>query len=337
MNRNSIRWIIAILLLAALALGLSSPSIAEGGKLPLDFTQGGTKPKDDNWEMDGKTAVGYKDSTIEVTSEKSYVVPPALEGRKKGVKHEVWTVRIKISDATQLRTAVSKDTYTGRGQAKGEDIAKSKNAVVAMNGDFFKYENDVGYVVRQGEELRDATDNTRKIKLRTDGKQDSATGKLFDMLVVDSEGDFHVVPEAKTDKIAAFTESELAPEGRTIMDTFNLGPALIIGGEVQDVSESRAARQGDYQWKYPQQRIALVQTGHLEYAIVEVHGKTDGSAGMSLQEFAELIMEKVPDAQTAYNFDGGGSTNLIMKNKRICKTPGLRDITDIIYFASAED
>ena len=56
----------------------------------------------------------------------------------------------------------------------------------------------------------------------------------------------------------------------------------------------------------------------------------------SLQEFAELIAEKVPDAIVAYNFDGGGSTNLIMNNKRICKTPGLREITDIIYFASAE-
>ena len=39
----------------------------------------------------------------------------------------------------------------------------------------------------------------------------------------------------------------------------------------------------------------------------------------------------------AYNFDGGGSTYLNMKNKRICKTDGKRDITDIIYFASAEE
>ena len=334
---KTLRWIIAILMLLALALGLSSPSIAEGGKLPLDFTQGGTKPKEDNWTMDGKTAIGYKDSTIEVTSEKSFKVLPALEGRKKGIKHEVWVVRIRISDATQLRTAVSKDTYSGRGQAKGEDIAKSKNAIVAMNGDFFKYENDVGYVVRQGEFIRDASDNTRKIKLNVNGKTESVTGKLFDMLVIDSEGDFHIIPEAKTNEIEAFIESKLTPEGRTVMDAFNLGPALIVDGEVQDISASRAARQGDYQWKYPQQRIALVQTGPLEYAIVEVHGKTDGSAGMSLQEFAELIAELVPDAKTAYNFDGGGSTNLIMRNKRICKTPGLRDITDIIYFASAEE
>ena len=45
----------------------------------------------------------------------------------------------------------------------------------------------------------------------------------------------------------------------------------------------------------------------------------------------------MPDAVTAYNFDGGGSTNLILNGKKIHKTPGLREITDIIYFASAKE
>ena len=326
MNRNTIRWIAAVLLLLALAFGLSCPSIveAEGAKLPLDFTQGGMKTEKENWTYDGKTPIGYKDPTIEVTSEKGQVTATV---RGKKVKHETWVIRIRIQDPSQLRTAVSKDTYKGRGQAKGEDIAKSKNAVVAMNGDFFKYENDVGYVVRQGEFIRDATDTTRKKK---------GVNICFDMLVVDSEGDFHDIPHAKTADIEAFVETTLAPEGKTILDTFNLGPVLVRNGEKQDISASQAALQGDYQWSYPQQRIALVQTGHLEYAIVEVYGKTDGSAGLTLDEFADFIVEQCPDAILAYNFDGGGSTNLIMNNKRICKTPGLREITDIIYFASAE-
>ena len=332
MKRNTVRWMIAVLMLLALALGLSCPSIveAEGAALPLDFTVGGTKPKDSGWtyDEDGKTLTGYRDSTIEVTAEKgSVVLESDGKGRKKA-KHETWIIRIKIQDVSQLRTAVSKDTYKGRGQAKGEDIAKSKNAVVAMNGDFFKYENDVGYVYRQGEFIRDATDTSRKKK---------GQPICFDMLLVDSEGDFHIVPHARTAEIEAFIAEKLTPEGRTILDTFNLGPALVIDGEAQDISASQAALQGDYQWMYPQQRIALVQTGHLEYAIVEVYGKTDSSAGMTLEEFAAFIAEKLPETMVAYNLDGGGSTNLIMKNKRICKTPGLREITDIIYFASAEE
>ena len=61
------------------------------------------------------------------------------------------------------------------------------------------------------------------------------------------------------------------------------------------------------------------------------------SVGMTLEEFTDLILEKCPDAITAYNFDGGGSTNLMLNGKKIHKTPGLREITDIIYFASAKE
>ena len=312
-------------MLAAAALLLASPSQveAEAAVLPMDYTAGGTEPKADNWVYEDKVPVSYEDSTISVTVEKgSLTFTPEGNGKKK-TKHETFTVRIKIGDVSQLRAAASKDVYKGGGQAKAESMAKSKNAVVAMNGDFFKYENDVGYVVRFGELIRDATDNKR--------------GRIFDMLVIDSEGDFHMVPQARTENIEAFIAEELEPEGRSILHTYNLGPVLVLDGEVQDISESEAARQGSYQWKYPQQRIALVQTGHLEYAIVEVYGKTDSSAGMTLQQFAEYVAEQCPGAMLAYNLDGGGSTNLVVNNKRICKVPGNRDITDIIYFASAEE
>ena len=318
-----LRWIVTALCLICLTLFVSSPSIAEesSGALPLDFTVGGKETKAEGWKFDGdKNAVGYEDSTIHMELERGQIT---LSVKGKKVKHETVVIRVQIQDVSQLRTAVSKDTYTGRGQAKGEVMAKSKNAVVAMNGDFFKYEYDVGYVVRQGEFLRDATQNKRN--------------RIFDMLVIDSEGDFHAVYQADTAKIEAFVKEELEPLGRTILDTFNLGPVLVKDGEVQDISQSEVAREGLYQWKYPQQRICIVQMGPLDYAIVEVYGKTDSSAGIGLQEFAEFVAEQCPGALLAYNLDGGGSTNLIVNNKRACKTPGLREITDIIYFASSED
>jgi exopolysaccharide biosynthesis protein len=323
MGYRCVRWIIVVLMLAALTLGLSYPSIvgAESlSSLPLDYTQGGYPTKDDLWVYDGKTPVSYTDSSISVSAVKGSLTH-SVKGKK--VKHETWTVRIKISDPSQLRTAVSQDSYKGRGQAKADEIARSKNAVVALNGDFFKYENDVGYVIRQGEFIRDATSNKRK--------------RIFDMLIIDSSGDFHVVYKATTDAIDSYIEENITSKGRTVFNTLNLGPVLVVDGTAQDVSASEAANQGCYQWKYPQQRIALVQTGTLEYAIVEVYGKTDSSAGLTMQDFADYVAEQCPDAIIAYNLDGGGSTNLIMKNKRICKTPGLREITDIIYFASAEE
>ena len=301
MNKSAwVRWILVIVMLLCLTMTVSSPSLAEGGVLPLDYTVGGNPPKADGWIYDESGEIaGYKDATIEMELERG-TIQLTVKGKK--VNHETMVVRVRIADVSQLRTAVSKDTYKGRGQAKGEDMAKSKNAVVAMNGDFFKYENDVGYVVRQGEFLRDATDNKR--------------GRLFDMLVIDSAGDFHAVNSATTEKVDQFIASQLTP--------FNL-------------TQSEVARQGAFQWKYPQQRIALVQMGTLEYAIVEVFGRTDSSAGMSLPEFAEFVAQQCPDALLAYNLDGGGSTNLVVNGKRACKTPGLREITDIIYFASAEE
>lgn len=337
MNRNTLRWIITAIIALALAFALSCPYIAGAeGILPSDYKEGGKPTKADGWVFENKLPVSYEDSTIRVTFEKLEVTH-TLTGPNQGkkVKDEAWVVRIKIKDPSQLRAAVSKDTYEGKHQSDAAAIATSKNAVVAMNGDFFKYENDVGYVVRHGELIRDATSNPRRV---------------FDMLLIDSEGDFHAVYSASTESIEAYVAENLTPVGRTIMHTYNIGPVLVVNGEAQDVSKSEMARQGQYQWNYSIQRIALVQTGPLEYAIVE-NGIKSKTSGFSMQEFAEFVAEQCPDAILAYNLDGGGSTNLtapcrirtkkdgtvLIENERINRNNDLRDITDIIYFASAED
>ena len=323
-------------LLLCLVLFLSAAS-AEGPALPLDYLQGGKPPRDEGWTFEYKKPVSYEDSTISVTFEKQVFYHRLTAGKYRGRKpqDEAWVVRIRIGDVSQLRTAVSFDTYEGRSQEDAAVMANKKNAVVAINGDFCKYEYDVGYLVRQGELIRDETGNRR--------------GRIFDMLVIDSEGDFHAVENAATDRIRAFIEKELTPRGRTILDTFNIGPVLVLNGEVQDVSQTEMARQGSYEWPYCIERIAVVQTGELEYAIVTV-GTKSKTSGLAMQEFAEFVAEKVPDAILAYNLDGGGSANLtstIRKTKRdgstylehvrINRNNDIRDITDILYFASAED
>ena len=331
MNRSLIRWILVALMAVSLLFTLSCPFIAEaeGSVLPLDYKEGGKPLKEDNWVLEGKTPVSYSDSTIEATFEKGSITHTLTSGNHKGrkVTDETWVVRIRIQDASQLRTAVSRDSYKGRGQADAADIARSKNAVVAMNGDFFKYEYDVGYVVRQGELIRDATANAR--------------GILFDMLIIDSEGDFHVVYAATTEKINAYVEENLTPQGRTILDTFNIGPVLVLNGEVQDVAESEITRHGGsegmYQWSTPIQRIAIVQTGRLEYAIVFTNGEGQRLSGLTMAEFAEFVAEQCPGALMAYNLDGGGSAHIVAHGKNIFSNSYLRNITDILYFASAEE
>ena len=331
MNRKTIQKISAALLAAALFFLIAGPASvnAEGAALPLDYREGGKPLKAEGWVFEGKNPVSYEDSTIKVTFEREEVTHLLYCGDAAGetVTDESWIVRIKIQDPSQLRTAISRDTYTGQARADAAAIANSKNAVVAMDGDFFKYENDTGYVVRQGELIRDCADRN-----------------LFDLLLIDSEGDFHAVYSATTERINAYVEENLTPLGRTVMQTFNFGPFLVEDGRVPLIAQTEVANHETYEWRYPCQRICILQTGPLEYGIVEIYGRGGETTGMTMTEFAEYVAEKFPDAILAYNLDGGNSTCLVAwksakagKCEMICKKGGYREITDILYFASAED
>lgn len=339
---NILRWIVTVILLAALATVLSSPALAEVEPLPLDQLVPGNPPLAEGWTTtDAKTAgegqmllkyasktrewaesdtaapvsaydwVSYEDESI--TVEVSFVTArPAY----KAVNLPCAIVRIKIADPSQIRTVMSYDDYDKRQYVKAETMAKHVNAVVAVNGDYFKYHQDVGYVVRQGEFYRD----------KLNGKRD--------LLLIDQNGDFHAVYGATSEDAAAFIAG-LTEQGLTVINSFTLGPVLVENGEAKIMQDTATAKSSEFQWRYPQQRVAICQLGELEYAIVEAYGKTDSSAGMTLQEFADFIAYQFPDCVMAYNLDGGGSTNVVVNGVKIHKTPGNRDISDILYFASA--
>ena len=330
MIRNTVRRMMTAVTILTLVLAAVLPclSYAEGTALPLDFRAGGKPPKADGWVFEDGLPVSYQDSTIQVSFEREIITHELFCGWSTGeiADDEAWIVRIKIQDVSQLRTAVAMDTYEGKGQAEAAAIANSKNAVVAMNGDFFKFENSRGYLVRQGELIRDYK------------------GDAYDLLMIDSEGDFHVIKSATVGLIQAYVDENLTPRGKTILDTFNFGPLLVQDGKAQDVSQSEAAYHEFFDWRFPCQRICIVQTGHLEYAIVEVEGRGDRTTGFTMAEFADYVAEKCPDAIVAYNLDGGHSVSLVAwksakrgKGEMICRTPGRRNIADILYFASAED
>ena len=274
----------------------------------------------------------YQDSTIHAVVTHDVVQFKDYKGK---AKLNCYIVRVTIADPSQLRSAMSYDDYDNTKRVKAAEMAKAANAVAAVNGDFFKYFHDSGYILRQGTFYRDKSNGQR------------------DVLLIDSNGDFHAVYCATSEGIAEAIAA--LPEGVTVINTFNLGPVLIENGEVKNIKESAVAsarKSGDqFQYPYRMQRVAIVQLGPLEYAIVECNGKADASSGMNLQTFAEYIADLFPDAQLAYNLDGGGSTNVIFpqvgKNKktkepevqfvRIHKNSDAREISDIIYFASAEE
>ena len=297
-----LRWIVCALLLCALAFTVSSPALADVYPLPLDQKVGGNEPQADGWYGEGtkKSAYeNYSDPSIQVTTEHL---------KANGVSCCI--VRVLIADPTQLRTAMSYDSYDKDSSVVAKKMAAAKNAICAVNGDFFKYHYKVGYVVRQGQFYRDALNGKR------------------DLLLIDDRGDFWGIRLATSEMVQTFLADEL-PEGRQIVNTFTLGPILVKDGEVLEVDTD------EFQAHQRMQRVCIVQVSEREYAIVECDGRADGSSGMALSTFASFVQEQFPTCRMAYNLDGGGSTNVIVHDMRIHKNNDARAISDIIYFASA--
>ena len=301
MKMNALRWALTAVMLVCLAFLISSPAEAEIVPLPLDQLVPGNPPVEGGYLSETE----YQDESIHVTVEYQTV---------KKVKCCI--VRIKIADPSQIRTAMSKDSYDDRTYAKAAAMAKQKNAIVAVNGDFFKYFYKIGYVVRQGVEYRFNLTGSR------------------DVLIIDDLGHFHGVYAATEEAVTAYVE-QMAQQERKVINSFTLGPILVDHGEIPAINDEH----WEFSLQASAQRIAIVQLGELEYAIVEVDGMVGNdkqkSYGMTIMEFASYVHELFPDAIMAYNLDGGGSTNAVVNGKRIHANPDRRNICDIIYFASA--
>ena len=259
--------------------------------LPIDFSPG--MEADPNGFVIGDKSWLYEDPTIRVEIE-----------QKRADDCDYWVARIKIGDASQLRTAAA-DGFDSNRTIKGTTLAKRVNAILAIDGDYFCY-TGIGYIVRQGTEYLNVLNGTR------------------DVLLIDEDGDFHYV---------------LAPDSSMVSDTVNgkkvinslyFGPVLVQDG----VAVSNPVGDGMAQDE-PRQRMAIAQTGHLEYMAICCAPPARGSYGMTLKRFAKLCADE--GASIAYNLDGGDSTMMIFDSEKIndVNNDYTRAISDIVYFASA--
>ncbi len=238
----------------------------------------------------------YEDETISVS----------LESQKIG--DSVYNIaRVTIAHPSQLRTALA-GPYGAKKTAKPLAMAEAANAVVAINGDYFQYSSR-GYTVRQGETYRK-----------------TVSTKQLDILIIDEAGDFHIIKKSSKKELAAFLDS-----GHTPVNAFTFGPALVMDGQVQTIYNSYGFSPQD---RAP--RVAIGQTGPLEYVLVMVDGRMDGySKGITIKMLAEFMGEL--GCQQAFNLDGGGSASMVFGGKYFNKMDdkSARNISDIIYFASA--
>ncbi|MBR1407592.1 MAG: phosphodiester glycosidase family protein [Clostridia bacterium] len=272
---------------ALLLVMLLNTGTAETVVLPLDFSAG-FAPLERGFEQDD----AYTDPSISVRIETGRVFDC-----------DYWVADIAIAHATQLRTAAA-NGFASRSNADGVKIAKNADAVVAVNGDFYSHTGSK-YILRQGELIAD-----------------TLVGKR-DILLIDEDGDFHTVHDAKKNSIGDTVE------GKRIINALSFGPILVEGGKaIESFTVSGIAP------KEGRQRVCIAQTGPLHYKLICCAGHFRGSAGMTIVQFAQLAEQQ--GAVTAYNLDGGDTSMLYFHGKKLNdRAQTTRKISDIVYFASA--
>lgn len=227
---------------------------------------------------------------------------------------ECMKISIQIQDPSQIRTTKSSRSFTDKEMVVAAQMAKKARAVFAVNGDFFKYQVQ-GFTIRQQHVVK-----KRLIR--------AAAGK-YDVLFIDDLGDFSVALKATTESAQEHMDA-MEAAGRTVVNSFTFGPLLIERGQIQPFDI--------FLWHgdLPMQRVAIAQTGPLEYMVFQCGGATQLKTGLTSTQFAQMILEQAPDAMLVYNLDGGGSSNLVFRNEKINDNWDVREISDMIYFASID-
>ena len=111
---------------------------------------------------------------------------------------------------------------------------------------------------------------------------------------------------------------------------FSFGPALVTDGEVSVADGDEVARS-----MASNPRTAIGQIGPLHYAFVVTDGRTEESAGLSLVQLADLMLDI--GCETAYNLDGGGSSTMVFQGEVVNnpttngRTITEREVSDIVY------
>ncbi len=293
------------LLLALILLTAAASAAAEGFRpLPIDLSGGAPlKAKFNQHVME------YEDPTIRV--EYRRVESPRTE----------WNVYyyyalITVKDPSQIRTAPADGrSFVSGVRIPGPTIAKRVNAVLAVNGDYcaaFTGNKRENYILRQGTVFQDTSE---------DG---------LDLLLIDEDGDFHVLPRSSENR----TADKTVIGGKRVINAFQFGPALVIDGqkvpdeELLDPTHSPDAASPESRWP---QRMCIAQIGPLQYMAICCRN------GLDLCTLRDLAMS-LADCRVVYNLDGGDSTQMMFLGQKINnvkKDQNLRAITDIIYFASA--
>lgn len=228
---------------------------------------------------------------------------------KQAVNDSTFTIsEVKIKHPSQFRRFLSGGAYGSGIQLKTTEMAASVNAVVASAGDFYGFRS-FGTLVYNGEIKR-------------------VNNELVDTCYIDDKGDLHFSYRGEYDSMEAAQEFV---DKNNIRFSVAFGPALIEHGKPIQLTDYYIGEIWD---QYD--RSALCQMGELHYMVV-VCNQEDPHYGLpvNLEEFQQRLVEF--GCEMAYTLDGGQTATIVMNDKLINRVVynAERDITDIIYFATA--
>ena len=213
---------------------------------------------------------------------------------------------VKIAHPSQFRRYMADNTFANPIQYTPLEMAKTVNAVTAMNGDFYKF-RPYGTVVYNRQLCR--------------------LSKYLDTCYVDTNGDLNFVYAG-----AMTTEAEVNQyvADNDILFSLAFGPVLIDNGV--DVCPEHYLI-GEIDGGYS--RAVICQLGQCHYLLVTANYDTPYSHVPNARAVTdELLSKGVPNA---YCLDGGQTSTMITHNEVFNHVDWgtQRAISDIIYFATA--
>lgn len=224
---------------------------------------------------------------------------------------------VKLADASQIRRKFADDAFGASNTYYATDLAKSVNAVAAINADYYLF-RDFGIVVYNRELYR-----FNESVYSGDYKKYNCVDTCF---VTDS-GDFLYFRKGQTT-----TEEELrryiAENG--VLFSIAFGPVLVENSQPL-VTDWYPVGEIDKGYS----RAGIGQVDRLHYLYMGLNHSNEKQARWDINTFATHFAEK--GVQTAYTLDGGQTGELVFNGQpyNYIDFGAERLVSDIVYFATA--
>lgn len=206
---------------------------------------------------------------------------------------------ITLTEGTSLRSAFAKDSFAKNSTETVSAMAKRKNAVLAVNGDYSSFRM-TGIVI-------------------SDGVSYLSKGTRAGLAVM-RDGSAKVYDETTTNAADLLADK--------VWQTQSFGPGLVADGsvvagidqfEIADFGPVKPGAPGSIQGNQPRTGIGMVEKNH--FVMIAVDGRNaNGSRGAKMTEFAQLFVGA--GAKIAYNLDGGGSETMYFNGQVVNKPSG---------------